>query len=74
MKKQVWILILILSIVGCKEIPDKEIPEEQPATTLSELQDEACNAADESGTCNTRLEELGIVLSEDCCQILGKCC
>ena len=68
MKKRVLILILLLLIVGCKEIP-KEEPK-----TLSELQVEACNMADEAGSCDTRLPEVGIVLVEECCQILGKCC
>ena len=41
---------------------------------LSELQITACEAADRGGTCNTRLTDLGIVLKEECCQVLGKCC
>jgi|TARA_B100002003_G_C13973855_1_gene471191 hypothetical protein len=69
MKKQLLLLILFLFIVSCKEIP-----EEQQAKTLSELQVEACNAADGAETCDTRLAEVGIVLKEDCCQVLGKCC
>ena len=67
MKKIVLILILLIFIVGCKET--SEVPR-----TLSELEIEACNMADEAGTCDSRLAELGIVLKEDCCQILGKCC
>ena len=74
---KIIILILLLFIVGCKEISEKElskeISEELPKT-LSELQVTACDAADEAGTCDTRLAELGIVLKEDCCNILGKCC
>ena len=41
---------------------------------LSELQIAACGAADKGGTCDTKLASLGIVLQEECCQILGKCC
>ena len=41
---------------------------------LNDLQIQACNSADEAGTCETRLPEVGIVLSEDCCKALGKCC
>ena len=41
---------------------------------LSELQTVACEVADDAGTCATRLPGLGIVLQEECCQILGKCC
>ena len=69
MKKTIFFLILLLFIVSCKELTEKEIPK-----TLSELQVEACNIADDAGTCDTRLIEVGIVLKEECCQILGKCC
>jgi len=69
MKKAIFLLIFILVIAGCKEVKEKEAPK-----ALSELQVEACNAAAEAGTCDTRLVELGIVLKEDCCNSLGKCC
>jgi len=67
MKKLILLLILLLFIVSCKEIPQKEV-------TLSELQVDACNIADEADSCDTRLIEVGIVMKEECCQILGKCC
>ena len=41
---------------------------------LNDLQIQACNSADEARTCDTRLPEVGIVLAEDCCEALGKCC
>ena len=41
---------------------------------LSEFQVEACNAAHEAGTCDTRLKQLGIVSKDDCCSSLSKCC
>ena len=41
---------------------------------LSDLQITACNSADTSGTCDSRLSEVGIVLKSECCEILGKCC
>ena len=66
MKKTIILLILLLFIVGCKEIPEEK--------TLSELQVDACNIADEAGSCDTRLIEIGIVMKEECCNILGKCC
>jgi len=85
MKKIILVLALLLLVIGCTKIPkeiseeeqeesevSKEIPED--ASTLSELQVAACDAADEAGTCTTRLVELGIVLNEECCQFLGKCC
>lgn len=42
--------------------------------SLSDIQIAACNAANEAGTCDTRLAELGIVLKEECCEVLGNCC
>ena len=74
-KKTILFLALSLLVIGCTTIPvevSEEIPED--ASTLSNLQVDACDAADEAGTCTTRLAELGIVLNEECCQILGKCC
>ena len=41
---------------------------------LSEIKIIACNTADEVGSCDTRLNEVGIVSKEECCQYLGKCC
>ena len=71
MKKNALILFLlvILIIAGCKG-QDKG----KAITGLSELQIEACNSADAAKTCDTRLAEIGIVLKEDCCRELGKCC
>lgn len=68
------ILTLILFLVGCTEIAEKEKPEAETPETLSELQITACNVADEAVTCDTRLAEVGIVMKEECCQVLGKCC
>ena len=66
MKKLVLLLIVLIFLLGCKEIPEEK--------TLSELQVDACNIADEAGSCDTRLIEVGIVMKEECCQILAKCC
>lgn len=41
---------------------------------LTAFQAEACNAAHDAGTCDTRLKQLGIVSKEDCCSSLSKCC
>ena len=41
---------------------------------LSDIQVTACNEAYKAGTCDTRLAELGIVMKEECCEVLGKCC
>ncbi|MFH1316020.1 MAG: hypothetical protein ABII01_00720 [Candidatus Woesearchaeota archaeon] len=76
----VFVILLILTI-SCTEnveqtnndqnnrVQDTEIQE-----SLSELQIEACNAADNAKTCESRLPEVGIVKKEECCKILGKCC
>lgn len=74
MKKILLILVLLLLMVSCKEIPKKEVPAKEITGELSELQVTACNTADKAGTCDTRLQEVGIVLKEECCEILGKCC
>ena len=64
------LLLTIIIAVGCKNIEQSKST--KPA--LSELQIEACNSADAAKTCDTRLVEVGIVLKEDCCKELGKCC
>ena len=76
MKKLILILLFfIILIAGCQSYQAKdEIIGQKSAKTLTDMQITACNAAHEAGTCNTRLQELGIILKEDCCQILGKCC
>ncbi len=56
-----------------------EAPQDVGATVnqpkqLTEFQVEACNAAHDAGTCDTRLKQLGIVSKEDCCSSLSKCC
>lgn len=57
------LLVILVLTVGCQE-----------KIELSELQVEACNSADEYGTCDSRLEEVGIAIPEECCEVLGKCC
>ena len=72
MKKMfLFLLILIILINACQS---KTNESKKSTKTLSDMQITACNAAHEAGTCDTRLPELGIVLKEDCCQALGKCC
>lgn len=67
MKKLILIfLVLLIFLNACQT--------KKEAKTLSEMQIVACDTAHESGTCGTRLAELGIVLKEDCCKSLGKCC
>lgn len=51
-----------------------EEPEGEIIIPLSDLQINACNSADEGGTCKSKLEGMGIVSLSDCCKYLGKCC
>jgi len=53
------------------ETTQNTAPEHNP---LSDLQKEACNSADQGGTCYTKLAELDIVSAEDCCKYMAKCC
>ena len=67
MKKLILILLIfIILITACQN--RKEVKK------LSDIQVTACNTAHQAGTCSTRLAEIGIVLKEDCCKALGKCC
>ena len=71
MKKILFVLfIFIVLTAACQKAPEPKAE----TKTLSDMQVTACNTADEAHTCDTRLAELGIVLKEDCCKSLGKCC
>ena len=70
-KLLLFILFLIIFLNACQKFPEFKSKETK---SLSELQVTACKTADEAKTCDTRLPELGIVLREDCCKVLGKCC
>jgi hypothetical protein len=48
--------------------------EKKDASTLSDFQVTACNAADRGGTCRTKLQKLNLITPEECCKYLGKCC
>jgi hypothetical protein len=63
MKAIITIMIFALILSGCNA-----------QMHLTELQTDACNTADASGTCETRLVDVGIVQPEECCQAIGKCC
>ena len=64
------VFLIIVIVIGCQRQQNKG----SAKTTLSELQISACNSAHSAKTCDTRLAEVGIVLKEDCCNELGKCC
>ena len=66
------VIIAIIAIFFLISNPNKKIIEN--INSLNDLQIQACNTADEAGTCNSRLPEVGIVLAEECCQELGECC
>ena len=65
-----FLLIFIILIAGCQKVSETK----KETKSLSDMQVTACNTAHDAGTCDTRLAELGIVLKEDCCKNLGKCC
>lgn len=69
-KYLIFMLLLLILINACQ----KSYESKNKITALSELQVTACNTADGAKTCDTRLPEVGIVLKEDCCKFLGKCC
>jgi len=62
----VLILLTLCTIISCMPTEEK--------SQLSELQVTACNTANQAGTCDTKLAELGLVTKEQCCQSVGKCC
>ena len=55
-------------------IKESALKGRKEATTLSDFQVTACNAADRSGTCRTKLPKLNLITPEECCRYLGKCC
>jgi hypothetical protein len=72
MKASMIVVILLFSILIISGCSKKNV--DGDATKLSELQVEACNSAQDGGSCNTKLADLGIVTKEDCCKNLNKCC
>ena len=79
--KKLYLMLLLVFVIGCKA---RNVEEVQTTTNTSnatdninvemELQTEACNAAYNAGTCDTRLVEIGIITPEECCRRLGRCC
>ena len=72
----IFILIVLSSLIYAAnrtEDLDSNI-ENYDSIVLSEIQISACSAAHIGGTCNTKLNDLDLVSSEDCCKALGKCC
>ena len=76
LNSSIMFIVLIIILNGCQKTSESKTQENKQAAkkSLSDIQATACNTAHEAGTCNTRLAEVGIVLKEDCCEVLGKCC
>lgn len=70
----VGILIIILALVFGSHKFNAGEAIKQKSTSLSDLQVQACTTADKYRTCDSRLPEVGIVLKEECCSQLRKCC
>jgi len=68
------IVVAVIAILMILSNFKKETTSLQESESLTDFQIQACNSANEAGTCQTRLPEVGIVLAEDCCEALGKCC
>ena len=75
MEKPVLALFLITSLflISCETQKPAGTPEAEPKN-LDDLQITVCEEADKAGTCQTRLIEIGIVMPDECCEVLGKCC
>lgn len=88
--KFAWIYILVgivfislLFYIIIPFFPEKDLRlEENPEDSyqkseekdITELKQVACEAADEGGTCQTKLLEIGLVTPSECCESFGKCC
>ncbi len=67
-------LVVIFSYYVFLNQSIKETALNKETTTLSDFQVTACNAADRSDTCRTKLPKLNLITPEECCKYLGKCC
>ena len=67
-------IVVIIAIIAIFFLISNYNNTSETTGLLNDLQIQACNTADQAGTCQTRLPEVGIVLAEDCCEALGKCC
>ena len=86
-KKGVVLLIILLFVIsGCKsqvfnqnqntdtQSTDMDNLDKLPSSRkLGEFQETACESADKYETCH-KLEELGLVTKEKCCERINKCC
>ena len=70
------ILVVTVSLLmpGPNEVVEVTTTTTLVTEELSDFQITACNAADEGGTCDTKLTQVNLVTKEECCKYLGKCC
>lgn len=68
-KKLVLTVFLLMLLFGCVKVQKEESNDK-----LDDLQKTACEKADEAGTCQTKLIDLGMVMPDECCEAIGKCC
>jgi len=69
------VAIFVVLMAGCQEPQaEKEGMVEVTGQHVTELEKTACLAADEAGTCETKLASLGFITKEKCCETFGKCC
>ena len=78
MKEVIFVFFLILIFVsGCinyeNDIQGNVQGSEFKAAKL-DLQISTCQYAEKGGTCDSRLETLGFLTPEECCEISGMCC
>jgi hypothetical protein len=68
-------LVVIILVIGCSKNAEKqETMSQVTGSSVQELKATACGSAQDAGTCDTRLPELGFVTKEECCELFKKCC
>ena len=68
------LVVIFVYYVFLNQIIKESLKGKKEVATLSDFQVTACNAADRSGTCKTKLPKLNLITPEECCRYLGKCC
>jgi hypothetical protein len=84
MKKELMILLILFTLIISACAPSEENSQDNLLTTsdkiyqeydtsLSDFQIHACKSARDNNAC-PKLEDLGLVTIEECCQELNMCC
>jgi len=73
--KKLWVLLIsfvlmLFLIIGCAKTSN----EITVGKAAAQIKTAACEKADETGGCFTKLPELNIISPEECCKQMGKCC